>query len=241
MKTFLCTVVILSAAAVASCSKPGCAQKEGTSTRTVRSTGSFEQLVILDNINVVLSEGPCSVTVETDEALQPVVGAEVRNGQLFLRNDASCSVIRRPGESITAYVSLPHLTRIDYQGSGTVTCADTLHTDYISVEADRGAGNVHLKLAALFTLAQVNNEVTDLRFEGRSDSCYAWCSSRGTIDFRNFQVKRMALAYAGVRDAYVWATESLHTIVYQTGNVYYRGSPRLLAPDYRSTGRLLPF
>ncbi|RYY91666.1 MAG: hypothetical protein EOO11_22385, partial [Chitinophagaceae bacterium] len=75
MKTFLCTVVILSAA-VASCSKPGCAQKEGTNTRTVRNTSAFEQLVILDNINVVLSEGPCSVTVETDEALQPVVGAE---------------------------------------------------------------------------------------------------------------------------------------------------------------------
>ena len=208
--------------------------------RVERHTGPFSQLVIADNINVVLREGPCSVSIETDEALQPVVSAEVRGEQLFLRNDASCSFIRRPGESITAYVSLPRLTRIDYQGSGTVTCADTLHCDYVTIEADHGAGSLHLKLDALFTQALINNEVTDLYLEGRSDSCYAWCASRGTIDFRNFEVKRMGLSYAGVRDGYVWATESLHAILYQTGNIYYKGTPQP-APDYRSSGRLLRY
>ncbi|GAB4092373.1 head GIN domain-containing protein [Flaviaesturariibacter terrae] len=232
--------VVLLSLGFSACNKPGCAQKAGVSSRQQRNTGSFAQLVILDNINVVLSEGPCAVAIETDDNLQPVVSAEVRDNQLFLRNNASCSFIRRPGESITAYVTLPHLTRIDYQGSGTVTCADTLHTDYISIEADHGAGTLDLKLSAIFTLAQIDNEVTDLVLAGRSDSCWAWCASRGTIDFRNFQVKRMGLSYAGVRDGYVWATESLHGIIYQTGNVYYRGTP-LLAPDYRSSGRLLRF
>ncbi|RYY88448.1 MAG: DUF2807 domain-containing protein [Chitinophagaceae bacterium] len=240
MKTILCSVILLSLL-FASCNKPGCAQRAGTTTRTERNTGTFEQLVILDNLNVVLREGPCSVAVETDENLQPVVNAEVRNNQLFLRNDASCSFIRRPGESITVYVSLPRLTRIDYQGSGTVSCADTLHTDYVSIEADHGAGSLNLKLAALYTEVKINNEVTDITLAGRSDSCYTWCASRGTIDFRNFEVKRMQLAYAGVRDGYVWATESLNAIVYQSGNLYFKGTPLLRNADYRSSGRLLPY
>lgn len=238
IKTLLGTVVLL--ALCAACNKPGCAQKAGSTTRTVRNTGAFEQLVINDNINVVLREGPCSVVIETDDALQPVVSAQVRDGQLYLENNASCSFIRRPGESITAYVSLPHLTLLDYHGSGLVTCPDTLHTDYVTVEADHGAGDVHLKLDALFTLALIDNEVTDFYFEGKSDSCYAWCASRGSIDFRGFQVKRMGLAYAGVRDGYVWATESLHATVFQSGNLYYKGRP-LLRADYRSSGRLLVY
>lgn len=233
------TVFLLSLAG-SSCNKPGCAQTAGTVTRTDRATAAFEQLVILDNINVVLREGPCSVEVETDENLQPVISAEVRNNQLFLRNDASCSFIRRPGESIIVYVSMPHLTRIDYQGSGTVTSTDTLHTDYVSIEADHGAGTIDLKLAALYTEVKINNEVTDITLAGRSDSCFTWCSSRGTIDLRNFAVKRLQLAYAGVRPGYVWATESLNAILYQTGNVYVKGTA-LLHTDYRSTGRLLPY
>ncbi|RYY91361.1 MAG: DUF2807 domain-containing protein [Chitinophagaceae bacterium] len=239
MRTLLFASTVLLLAAASACNKPGCAQKGGTVTRVGRSTAPFTQLVVLDNINVVLREGPsCSVAVETDNNLQAVVQAEVRGEQLFLSNGASCSFIRRPGEAITAYVTLPHLTRIDYQGSGTVSCPDTLHTDYVTIEADHGAGNVQLKLSAIYTLVKINNEVTDLVLEGRSDSCSTWCSSRGTIDFRNFAVKRMDISYAGVRNGYVWATESLHAIVYQTGNLFSKGRPATFTTDYRSSGRV---
>jgi hypothetical protein len=233
--------VFLLPAALASCSRPGCSQKAGNVARLERSMPPFSHVVVADNINIVFrQENAWRIVIETDENLLSAVSAEVTNDMLSIRNTASCSWIRRPGESITVYVSLPDLNRFEYQGSGTVTCADTLHLDYLSLEADHGAGNVHLLLDTRFTQAQINNEVTDLMLEGRSDSCWAWCASRGTIDFRNFRVGRMELAYAGVRDAFVWASESLRTTIYQTGNVYYKGTPALIAPSYRSSGRLFP-
>ncbi|RYY95407.1 MAG: DUF2807 domain-containing protein [Chitinophagaceae bacterium] len=241
MKKLLALFILLTTIFQWSCSRPGCAQRSGAVRRMPRAVLPFSHLVIQDNINVVLTQGDsCSVDIETDEALQSSIHVEVVGQQLHLRNEASCSWIRRPGESITAWVTLPDLNRMDYQGSGTVTCTDTLHLDYLSVEADHGAGNVHLLLDTRFTLAYVNNEVTDLVFAGRSDSAYAWCASRGTIDFRDFEVKRMGIAFASVRDGYVWATESLQATVFNGGNLYYRGTPARVLADQRSTGRVQP-
>ncbi|RYZ24155.1 MAG: DUF2807 domain-containing protein [Chitinophagaceae bacterium] len=235
---FIPTVFLLMLA-LASCGKPGCAQKAGATTRTVRGSGPFSHIIVSDNINVLLRQDSSHrIEVETDEALQAAVSTEVANGVLSIRNTASCAWIRRPGETINVFVSLPDLNRLEYQGSGTVRCADTLHLDYLSVEADHGAGTVNLLLDTRFTSALINNEVTDLVFAGRSDSCYTWCSSRGAIDYRDFRVQRLALDYAGVRDARVWATESLRATIFQNGNIYYKGTPRL-SPDYRNSGRLI--
>jgi hypothetical protein len=231
--------VFLLAVSMASCNRPGCAQKNGTVTMLDRPVTPFTTIVLYDNINMVITQAPtCSLVIETDESLQPAIGVTIENGQLVLRNNASCSNIRRPGEQITAHVSLPDLNRLDYQGSGTVTCTDTLHLDYLSVEADHGAGDVHLLLHTIYTEARINNEVTDFYFAGRSDTCYTWCASRGTIDFANFKVKRLQLAYAGIRDAHVWATEKLNATIYQEGNVFYKGTPVLTA-DFRNSGRLI--
>jgi hypothetical protein len=239
MNAFRILAILVSTLLLASCSRPGCSQKAGNTARQERPTAPFSHVVVEDNINVVLKQDSTwRIVVETDENLIPSVSTEVVNDMLTIRNDASCSWIRRPGESITVYVSLPDLNRFEYQGSGTITCADTLHLDYLSVEADHGAGTVHLLIDARYTEALVNNEVTDLIFEGRCESCSTWCASRGSIDYRNFRVGRLALTYAGVRDAYVWATDSLRSTIFQTGNVYYKGEPAL-SPDYRSSGRLL--
>ncbi|GAA4327062.1 GIN domain-containing protein [Flaviaesturariibacter amylovorans] len=241
MKTLCFAIVLLAAALLSGCSRPGCSQRAGRAQRLPRTVNTFSHLVIQDNINVVLTQGDsCSVDIETDESLQPVILAEVHGQQLHLRNAASCSWIRRPGESITAYVTLPDLNRVDYQGSGNVTCTDTLHLDYLSVEATNGAGTVRLLLDTRFTLAYVNNEVADLVFAGRSDSAYAYSASRGGIDFRDFEVKRLGAAFASARDGYVWATESLQATLFNAGNLYYRGTPARIVTDYRSSGRVAP-
>ncbi|TCJ17528.1 DUF2807 domain-containing protein [Flaviaesturariibacter flavus] len=238
-QTIYLTTVFLLVLAAASCSRPGCAQKAGAPTRTVRGAEPFSHIVVSDNINLVLrQESTWRIEVETDENLQAAVSTEVANGVLSIRNTASCAWIRRPGETINVSVSLPDLNRLEYQGSGTVSCADTLHLDYLSVEADHGAGTVNLLLDTRFTSALINNEVTDFVFAGRSDSCYTWCSSRGAVDYRNFRVQRLALDFAGVRDARVWATESLRATIFQNGNIYFRGTPALFT-DYRGSGRLI--
>jgi hypothetical protein len=223
-----------------SCNKPGCAQTSGSVVKKERAVPPFQHLIVLDNINVVLrQDSVCKVFVETDEALQPVIIARVTDGQLVLENKASCSWIRRPGESITVYVQVPNLSKIDYQGSGNIVCTDTLRFENFFIEADHGAGNINLLLRTKFTKVFINNEVTYINIAGGSDSCYAWCASRGTIDLRAFEVQRMALSYASVRPGYIWATQSLRATLFNEGDLFYKGAPEIQA-DYRSSGRLLP-
>jgi len=242
MKTILAVTVILLFLLGTGCSRPGCAQKGGRLTRVTRPLSGFTHLIIRDNIDVILTPSDSfQLTVEADEALIPVIRTEQFGHQLLLRNEASCAIIRRPGEQIRIFIALPKITKIDYQGSGNVHCTDTFHLDYFTVEADEGAGNVNLLLDTRFTKALINNEVTDLVLAGRSDSCFAYTASRGTLDFRNFAVQRMEVTYASARAGYVWATETLRARVYHTGSVFYRGRPGQIHTEYRSSGRVLAY
>ena len=245
MKTILITIlasVLVITCSLTGCKKNGCGGKSGSTTRGVRTVPYFTDIVLNDNINLVLKQDSVTkVEIETDENIQGSISAEVVNKQLVLKNNASCSWIKQPGEKVTAYVSVVVLNNLNYQGSGDITNVDTLRFGYFFLEADGAAGNVFLRMKNNFTQAQIDNEVADLVFEGSSDTCYAYSGSRGTIDFRNFAVRAMDINYVGLRDAYVNATQNLHATIHYKGNVYYKGSPSFIAPVYKSTGKLIPF
>lgn len=221
--------------------KKGVFGNEGGMVVVNRITGSFNQVILYDNINLVLTQDTTErISVEAPRKIEPFITTELIGHTLWIRNTNAGTLIN-PDENITVHLSVKSLNRFDYHGAGSVRCTNTLQKDYFVVVADEGSGDLQLDLHTIQTLAYLYSDMADFIFTGQSDTCYTYCSSLGTIDYKNFQVKKLGIDYSGIRNAYVSASEVLSGNIFYKGNVYYKGSPYRVTVQTPGEGRLIPY
>ena len=222
-----------------SCKKPGCFEDAGPLITTERKTTSFHRIDLFDDVNLVLKQDTIeSIKIMAAKNIEPNISVQNENGVLIIRNNTTCKWLRSPNKNSTVYLSIKALDHIEYSGSGNVSSANTINADKITFYSATGAGNIDISLAAKQVTANVEYESADFIFHGKADVCYGYAGSRGTLDLKDFEVKYLALGYAGVRDATVNVTEVLEATIYHTGNVFYKGNPPNITTTYYSSGRL---
>jgi hypothetical protein len=235
----LCTVI---ACLSLQCKKSGFLESAGKVVALQRKATSFHQINLSGNANVILTQDSLeSIKVEAGEHLQPNIITSIDKGILTISNNTSANWLRNPKEVINVYVSVKNLDSVVYNGSGNITSANTITADKITFYSRDGAGNIDISLEAKETTANIQYESADFIFHGKSEVCYCYSNARGTIDFKDFEVKTMYIRYAGVRNAFVNVPGYLDAIIYHTGNVYYKGNPKITTPVYYSSGRVYPF
>ncbi len=198
------------------------------------------EIRIYDNINVILTQDSIDkMSIEAGENLQAFITTETNSEALIIRNTAACKWLKSPSEKINVYLSVTRLNKIVSEGSGNVTSSNMLQADHIIIDSDAGAGIVSLSLNAQHTRVVFPREGADIILKGKSETCYTYCTSRATINFKNFVVKKMEIDYGSVRNGFINVTESLTGRIYHTGNVLYSGNPASIKMEILSTGKLL--
>lgn len=224
---------------ISSCQKPGCLTEAGPVEKVVRNAAGFNQIVLHDNINLVLTQDTTeSIVVEGGKNLIPHIATTIEQNILTLKNNVSCKGLRSPGEIITVYVSVKALEQLDYNGSGDVTGTNTLVSNKLFIYSYNGAGNINLHLQTHVAGVYIHQENADVTLSGSSNEFFTYTNARGTIDLKDLEVRKMVIEYGSVRNAALHVTESLDAIIYHTGNLYYKGNPQVKLQTH-STGRLL--
>ena len=232
--------VLLSIILFQACKKPGCFEDAGPVVTIQREVGSFHRINLFDDVNLILTQDTIeSIKVVAPKFIEPNISIQNENGILSIRNNTSCTWLRNPSEKVEVFIGIKELDYFEYSGSGNVSSSNTIKADKINFYSATGAGNIDISLEAKQVTAWVEYESADFIFKGKADACYCYANSRGTLQFEDFEVKRLVIGYAGNRNTTVTATESIDAILYHTGNVYYKGNPSSIATTFYSTGRLL--
>ncbi|GAC1425282.1 MAG: hypothetical protein NVS1B13_08910 [Flavisolibacter sp.] len=234
----LAILVLLS---LSTCTKFNLFSSQGRIIIEQRPAEAFDGILLNNNINLILTQDTIeSIRVEAGENIQSSILTQIHNHLLTISRTGS-TILSKPGELINVYTSVKEIKKISYQGSGNITSTNTLNSSYFLIISNNGAGNVTLSLKTHMTTAGIYNENADFILVGQSDSCYSYCASRGTLDFRNFEVKKLQIDYSGARDAYVWVRDVLTGNIFYKGNIYIRGNPSIVSLKQRSEGKLYPF
>lgn len=221
------------------CRKPGCLQSAGPVTQVERKITSFHQIDLYDDIDLVLTQDSVDkVTVTAGNNMQPNIEADIRDGVLVIKNNTTCSWLRKPSEQVTVYVSFKTLDQLNYNGSGEVRSTDTLKLARLDILSDKGAGNVELTVEAGLLRAYIYNENADIIMHGRADQCHTYANARATIDFSDLRVRYYNMGYGALKDTHIQVSEQIDLEIYYKGNVYYKGDPKIKT-TYYSTGRLI--
>jgi hypothetical protein len=216
-----------------------CRKDFGNRVTEIRSAGPVKKIIIDHKIDLVLTQ-------DSFENIAVIAGSKtVANVQTELSDSIltigykNNSTINDPDNPVEVQVGIKDLQMIEYRGSGNISCRNTLISSSFTIVSSKGAGIVNLQLETGHLVAGIYEENADFIISGKANTAYLYCTSRGTMDLKNMEVKKMSVVYSSVRNGYVWATENISGTIYHTGNVFYKGSP-VLNIEEKSSGRFLP-
>jgi hypothetical protein len=226
---------------VTGCKKKGCMESSGDTTQSVRTAAPFKEIDAYDNINIVLKQDTTeAITIEAGTNLQPYIKADIVNNILTFHNNSGCSWLRGPSETITAYVSVKSLSRINLYGSGNITGVNTITGANFVLDAYEAASSVKLDVQVDAAQYIIRDENADYTLSGNTGYATVYCGQKGTMDLRNLRIQNIDLDQRSVRDLYVWVTGTFAVKVQYKGNVYYKGTPQSFNYQHFNDGRLLP-
>ncbi len=236
MKIATCLLLVL-----AGCKKKGCFESSGTAVLSVRTATPFNEIHAYDNINIVLTQDSVNaISIEAGDHLQPFIKTDIQNNILTLGNNSGCSWLKGPSETITAYISVKSLARVNLYGSGNISSTNTIISPGLWLDAYEAVSNVALNLQTDSLTLLIREEIAEYNLSGSASYASVYCGEKGTMNLGSLQVETMDFDMRSIRDAYIWVTGALDVRVQYKGNVYYKNNPALINYQHYNDGRLLP-
>ena len=215
-----------------------CKKDFGTLVTEIRPAGPIHKIILDHKINLTLIQDNFeNLYVIAGSKSIASVSTEFKDSVLTIQNLDNSS-INAPGNEIEVRVGVTNLQMIEYRGSGYVKSMNTLKPSSFTIVSSKGAGTINLSIETGHLVAGIYEENADFIFKGKANSAFVYCASRGSIDLKEMEVKKMNMVYNSVRNGYVWATDSLTGTIYHTGNVFYKGTP-VMQIEEKSTGKFL--
>jgi hypothetical protein len=185
------------------CGGKECVKGSGKVVMESREVGPFTA-IRLDSIGDLTVErtGTNSVTVETDDNLQPIVTSAVKDGTLVLSENGchNCSPTK-----IVFKVTTGDLRKIDLPGTGSADISKLNAPTFTATMAGTGS----------------------LKLSGHVDQLKIDVSGTGSCDARDLEARRATVAVSGTGDVRANVLDELNAKVSGTGSIRYKGSPKL--------------
>lgn len=202
--------------------------------------------------------GSHQVTIDADPEDLPHIDTRVSGGELHITwDDGSFGRSRGPSGPIALHLVTPELRAVAIAGSGDVVGSEWQAEQFeVSIN---GSGSLHLQqLAADETDIALNGSGRvrvdgldagqlrvklsgsgDVRLAGAADQQHIDVLGSGDVQAEDLEGATVDVTVTGSGDAAVWATETLAAKAIGSGDIRYRGSPRVERQEHGS-GRVKP-
>jgi hypothetical protein len=243
MKKTLILLIISVSQILTSCEKGGnCFNTEGNLKKEVRESGKiFKNLILSNDVNLFLSPGQPSVSVEAGEHLIDLVKAEVDQDQfLHLKDKNTCKWFGKYKAVTNAYVTLNELWQFTSYGLANITFTDTLNLEYIKAEFYQAGGKARLLLNSDVIVLSHFAGVTDVFAAGHTNRLILQSDDRAVLDCRNLKAVNARITSKGTGNMFVNVTDSMEIRMSGIGNIYYTGDPDVIdIKEMSGSGRLI--
>ncbi len=207
-----------------------CLKTTGDRTSKVYSVGNFIQLRLHPYISYTLIPDSINyVEVSCGENLINFIKLDCKDSVLNVSNENKCDFLRDLARNIEVKIHIRKLTNLYFDGTEKVVCSDTLTTDYLTVLLKDGAGTIDLKVKTISIDAQLANGSGNYILSGKSNHTRLTLTDKGSCDASNLITKdSLRFSTTSFGDLSINANETVVLgDIFNTGNVYYYGTPIL--------------
>lgn len=240
---YLLTSLII-ALCLTSCNKEegwDCLKKSGPEITELRTLENFNEVYIEDKIDVILKPSSVyEVEVTFGKNILPKITSNVIDGKLYLKNEATCDMVRNLKERPVVTIGFPSISHIEYSGSGDISCVDSLRGPSFTFEQWNGSGNVDLISTSDTLKILLHTGHGNVKVSGTSVLSEYYSNAVGGIDAREVSAEVCLVNNSGVNSIYLTVSDYLYSYIGGSGNVYYRGEPSIEQTG-DGKGSLIPF
>ena len=199
----------------------------------IRNTGSFQELELQGNFEVILQKSnDANVVIHTDENLIGLIEVENSGGRLII----STTRRLRPSRSSKIIVNYETLDHIQVSGAASLHSENVVEGRSLQLVMS-GAGEVDLDV----DLGRLQINVSGagaVKLRGSVEEQYIEMSGAGGYDAEDLESRRCKISISGVGGAKVNVTEDLQAQVSGVGGVTYSGNPVSVKSDVSGIGSI---
>ncbi len=245
--TILGTMIV--ALVCASCNReeaPDCLQTAGDIVRETVSVPSFSKITVLENVRLVLKQGPVQqVEVETGANLIPEVNAEVQDGTLYVSDTNDCNFFRDYGLT-TVYVTAPDITEVRSSSGFPISSEGILNYKQLTLysESFRNPatattdGSFELELASE-RVSVVVNGIAYFKLKGTTANLNITIAAGDSrIEANGLVAGAVQVNHRGSNDVLINPQQSLSGIIRGTGDVISYNRPPSVTVEIVYKGKL---
>jgi hypothetical protein len=237
MKTFLkIMLLVVFSCCVTTCdieNSLDCTQTAGELTEKIVDLAPFTKVVVYQRTRLVIKQGPVQqVRIATGANLMNEVLTSVVDGQLIIKNENGCNLIRDYGVT-TVYITSPNLTEIrtstgeDIRSDGTLTYNDLtlLSEDTAQEDEFNTDGDFRLSLNVQ-NLTIVSNNLSNFYLDGIAQNAdFTFLDGDGTIKALDLEIQNAQIFHRGTNLWQLDVQQSITGIISGYGNVALKQRP----------------
>jgi len=210
MKSF---VIFLSVFCLAGCLMSTGVQGSGKATTEDRTVGAFSSISVEGAASVDVEIGAnTSVTITTDDNLQPLILTQVENTTLRIYSHETYNT----SVGVNVKITTPTLDGVSVSGACSVHAVG-LDSKHFALSMS-GAGSAKLM--------------------GQADALAVNLSGAGSVEAGDLKAKDVQVEISGVGSAVVYASQSLSAAVSGAGSVRYKGNPAKVQKTVSGVGSI---
>lgn len=195
----------------------------GSVTQQTRNPGHFDGVSLGMAGDVELRLGDTeSITVTTDDNLQPLVDTYVEDGTLKIRVKKGNRIAPTKLHFVVQARSVSHLT---VGGSGTIS-ADGLRSSSLNAEVG-GSGSINVRRLDSDNVRVQIGGSGNFTATGRAAQVRSSIGGSGSVDVGQLSADTVHVSIGGSGQAVVWARRELGVSVGGSGDVQYYGDPQV--------------
>jgi len=225
---------------------PNCFQSAGTIVQETYTLEDFDKITVLERTQLIISEGPYSIVLETGENLRNDIDIRVFEGRLIIENTNACNISRDYGIT-KVFVSAPNINEIRNSSGLKVISGNTLTYPNLTLLSEDEAeedefhtdGDFELDLD-VENLTITQNNLSNFFLTGRVanlDLNFNFGDAR--FEGRNLIVDNADVYHRGTNDITINPQLQLSGVMLSTGDMIVVNTPPILNVEVLYTGNLI--
>lgn len=226
---------------------PDCFQNSGAIVQKEIFVDVFTEIIVFERVQLILKDAPeQKIIVETGEYLMNEIVVKAENGQLVLKNDNNCNLIRDYGIT-KIYVSAPNITNIR-SSTGLPILSDgvlkypnltLISEDFANEGQYQANGDFRLEVNCT-NLTTVTNNLSHLFISGVVENLtIGFYSGNSRFEGRHLIAQNISIFQRSSNDMILNPQLTLTGEIRSTGHVVVVNEPAVIDVQTFYTGRLI--
>ncbi len=196
----------------------------GKTINKTRSVGSFDGVGVSGSFDVFLVEGnEGKLDIAVEENLEPYLVTEVKDGTLKIKWKNGVNI--RTSSKTTVTVHFKNINSLAMAGSGDIVGKDKIKGNSLDI-AVAGSGDIEVEME----VEQLETAISgsgDIELSGSATEFEAAVSGSGDVDAYDLKTEKAELKISGSGSIGVSVEKELVARVSGSGNIKYKGQPRI--------------